>query len=1163
MKINALTTKIKLLQDSSPDLNKNISDSQESKTVENESHLIDFSEHHSTQGNDENGVSELSILTNKIEKIEQLNNKYKDTLKTLKERNSQLTTSLQIATNNYESKLKENEELKDLAQQLKNAQQEIQNLKECNEDLQNKVHACDFNQVKEIATLESDLQQAQEEISQLYSRIEVYTKREEEYAISLAENKLSIHKELEGKEAEIKLLKENLSTVNKEIQSLNIIISDYKQNISHLEDERNKLKSEVAELNMIKNRFHEIELEIKDLKQKCESQEVMNNRNNEELKCLELQTKQETAEKLAMIDRNNYLENRIKQISDENSKKNNVILKLEKEVNEYKEKEINDTKNKKDIDTITSEKSGLIDEINMWKEKYNLLEHEIQEERIELVKLQSEIEKLLRNHEMIQTENMNFRELLTKLESENIKLNSMKNQFHTFNETIKKIKLDLNNLQQDCISICHISKSLQEDFTKKISCYINEQLHTKLKNSYHEQDDTNIKIYKEQIAESKECIKDLKDKNTELQVQLLAINEKYLKNIEITNHMEKEIKELMEENKKSQDDKSIITSLEDNVLQLETNTSKLQTQLTQLNDDYEKKQEIIISLETDIEKLYNQNKLLQENNLDISSLQDNISNLTDKKSQLQAELLAINENVIKKDIIVQKLEMENKELLEQNNVLHKEHLDISLLQENITKIKEENCHLQAELLKLKENNAKQDHAIMNLEMEKETFIEQNKTLKDEILELKLLQENNKLSDNSLKETLKDIKRKLELTETTLSEIQILRDNLEIENKILHEKCERLKQDKESLHEKVLISEQKYLEYEGKITSLDNNEREKNSDLSKILCLQNNLKETKLELEQLKTMNESLTEQLNESMKTVKDNVESVVLKTKFNNVLTTNISESSSDNQKVTISQRDYSILNDDRNRLQSEIEGLQTHLQKVSKDNSILNDKLRDIISNSEMINVNEKQHIETSLLQEVNGLRNELEEEKQKLNDVLRENSLLAEKNLELQDCIQSQHLNIESFNKNVQYTSSKELEMLEMKEKYNMLLEIKMQLETKLAELELLGRSDDKNVQQLQEKNDKLKLVNEKLERKLDEALVSLRHFRALEESTELEYLRNILYEYLTGSGTHSETLAKVLSAVVKFDDKQTQLVLQKEKERQGLVSIINNNFINVKI
>ncbi|KAK3877548.1 hypothetical protein Pcinc_017735 [Petrolisthes cinctipes] len=61
-------------------------------------------------------------------------------------------------------------------------------------------------------------------------------------------------------------------------------------------------------------------------------------------------------------------------------------------------------------------------------------------------------------------------------------------------------------------------------------------------------------------------------------------------------------------------------------------------------------------------------------------------------------------------------------------------------------------------------------------------------------------------------------------------------------------------------------------------------------------------------------------------------------------------------------------------------------------------------------------------------------------------------------------------------------------------------------------------------------------------------------ALEEAAEFEYLKNILYQYMLGKET--QTLSKVLCAVVKFDGQQQREILDHEEQRHSLVSSWSN-------
>lgn len=56
-------------------------------------------------------------------------------------------------------------------------------------------------------------------------------------------------------------------------------------------------------------------------------------------------------------------------------------------------------------------------------------------------------------------------------------------------------------------------------------------------------------------------------------------------------------------------------------------------------------------------------------------------------------------------------------------------------------------------------------------------------------------------------------------------------------------------------------------------------------------------------------------------------------------------------------------------------------------------------------------------------------------------------------------------------------------------------------------------------------------------------------SLEEATELEYLRNIMFEYMMGR--QPATLSKVVAAIVKFTPEQTRKIAEKEEQRQSLL------------
>ncbi|XP_023014792.2 golgin subfamily A member Golgin-245 [Leptinotarsa decemlineata] len=107
----------------------------------------------------------------------------------------------------------------------------------------------------------------------------------------------------------------------------------------------------------------------------------------------------------------------------------------------------------------------------------------------------------------------------------------------------------------------------------------------------------------------------------------------------------------------------------------------------------------------------------------------------------------------------------------------------------------------------------------------------------------------------------------------------------------------------------------------------------------------------------------------------------------------------------------------------------------------------------------------------------------------------------------------------------------------------------LRDKLTKYKSLDLTNKSSIEFYENELRKMKNQNEKLNRKLDETLVTLHHCADLSSSTEVEYLRNVLYNYMLGK--ESLVLARVIAAVCKFDAQQTETVLQKEQQKQTLL------------
>lgn len=1181
IKIETLKTKINLLQENTEGHNLNIENG--IKTEVNDAPLINLSvDSENNQTNDDTSATEIAALNTKIEKLEILVNKYKESLKSTKEKNSQITTELQLLTSELTSKNKENEQLQVSITQLDETRQKVQELNYLNEELQNKVNAYDFNKTKQISTLEIDLHKAQEEIAELQKKIEVFTKREEEYAISLAENKLRIHKELESKEAEIKSLKDSLSGAKTEIQSLNIVVGDYKSSIAQLEEEKSKLNNDINELNSAKKNLMESESQLQTLVQKCQALENSKSKADEEYKCLQLQLKQETAEKLAMIDRNVYLENRNSQLSEDNTKKSHQINNLDKELEIIKKERTSEEES-------TSEKLEMLSEIEKWKNKCSDLESEIQEEREELGKLQSEIEKLLSNHELIQKLNTELNSAINSSEAENEMLkrevetsNKIKSSCINLAHRIKDLQKVVLTISQEAKSLKDINKDIVPNIRQSITSLLNnvpqtnglediQSLCDKYKTDYEmmcsELEDISV-----QHSHIKEDLRTLQIENENLKSNLIDFEKMQSELVKLS----EQHRDIITETKNLQDENKILQSQVRAYEQTQSELKKVSDQhvdnikeLDSLQKENDKLKIDIKSLETEnvdlsekMEYILTQHDVsLEEDKSAQKEKQELINKLDDFKNkyqQLQDKLLndsdqrqTLEENIQKMGIKILEAEKENKSLNSELDILRKLQENYSLMVEKVKNVEEENILLNTEITKIKKLNA--DSSIL---------MDKLKNVEDENISLKTESDilRKEYKDTSLK-----LKRLIEI-ENERNKLEAASNDLKKENDVLISNINNMLAEKDSLQEQ-LRSMDKNLTY---IEKLENNVRDLTQEnitlKSQCETIANNVKsleseltdvrnshaEIEVEKDRLCSVIEQLetNEQINKTVDTQtnvnveQESVEEIV-EVKTLKELSTGLSGRKTDDDEHFIKynrlQVEHNSLKEENKRLQSDISGLQTYLAQISKENSVLNDKMRELIASGE-----------GPTDRGLSDLKNELNSGREKMDDLIRENTLLIDENLELKDQLSSQ--NHYKPSKSQPNSAMQESEFKNWKEKYDNMQNNNNMLEKRLNDVELMNKSISNSMQQAQDTNDKLRLSNDKLERRLDEALVSLRHLHSLQENTELEYLRNVLYEYLTGSGTHSVTLAKVLAAVVKFDDAQTRQVLLKEKERQGFVSIL---------
>ncbi|PIK41407.1 hypothetical protein BSL78_21732 [Apostichopus japonicus] len=78
----------------------------------------------------------------------------------------------------------------------------------------------------------------------------------------------------------------------------------------------------------------------------------------------------------------------------------------------------------------------------------------------------------------------------------------------------------------------------------------------------------------------------------------------------------------------------------------------------------------------------------------------------------------------------------------------------------------------------------------------------------------------------------------------------------------------------------------------------------------------------------------------------------------------------------------------------------------------------------------------------------------------------------------------------------------------------------------------------------------------ERRADGDSIALSDGQILTKTTEIQYLKHVLYQYMMGK--EPKTMAKVIAAVVKFSPDQTKDILAKEEAKQAKMKCCSPKF-----
>ncbi|KYQ57360.1 Golgin subfamily A member 4 [Trachymyrmex zeteki] len=434
--INTLNTKIKLLQSSGPILDNSVLEEAQPKES-SKVNLIDLANESSNDENNPLSV-ENTQLKDKLKKLESLVLKYKESLKRNKEKFLEVMKEKNTLENDHEA--------------LKNSTAE------------------------RINVTEGELSAARIEIEKLTEQIDTLHKREEESAISLAENKLSVHRELEEKEEQIKQLRIDLKHITEDKESLNEAVARYKAELSELKslhtdssiadknaitskekieqvgikhheevDHSEKIKTDNEnKLDELTVRLKEKEIELQELQDKLEKQNIEYKYEKESIRS-ELLAWKTTYSDL----REEYQAHRI--IVEERQKDaDSTIEKLQATVQSV-DKELENMRN------ALIDKDQVCENYNKKVQQYtDMLEeakNKLTEQKAEIISLNDKLEKLSGLQE--------------ELENKKIELSAIQSEFELCKSTIDDFK---NKVQADS-SVINLLKKERSDFINRLIYY--------------------------------------------------------------------------------------------------------------------------------------------------------------------------------------------------------------------------------------------------------------------------------------------------------------------------------------------------------------------------------------------------------------------------------------------------------------------------------------------------------------------------------------------------------------------------------------------------------------------------------------------------------------------------------------------------------------------
>ncbi|CAG9767892.1 unnamed protein product [Ceutorhynchus assimilis] len=970
-----------------------------------------------------------------------------------------------------------------------------------------------------IDRLQANIKTLQEELSHL----EKISEEKEAQNVQLTKENLDFETRNVKLLEMCKLLEEKLETVEINTTEDNLLTIK----LQALEEEKQTI---LESFEMERKLFNKIQEEHNDLKIKEIKMEELENRNKLlEEKIVEL--KGFLTDKEATIVEINKLKLALEQALSK-TQESLRILEEKQEAQEINKTECNLLQIK--VQQLENEKENLIKTFQLEREMFDRSFHtkheelethreDIKQENIELAKENLELKKI---NEELTTKVRIFEERHEVLELESIESNLLKLKLQEFEKEKEELSQTFEAERKMFNKILIEHKELKIA-NEKISDLESSHNHLtekilSLKKHLNEKEDKIVQLQRDNLALEQEISK-LQESLRLRKEQIDSMNveksecgllEIKLKSLEEENHSL--LKSFENERGIFEEALSKANHLQSKVDELNETISILSREKFDLEEEFiAEKEKWVASVESRKKDAENMEIQIGKVNKEKELLEKEIENLKMESQVSQKQIHGLNDtiNSLKEEIDSYAVKIENQtdlinQLQEEIKRNEEKHKSIS---DTLNKEKIEKTQALEKLKQMQQELDKNNNEIIEIKNSLESvdkLYEEAKTQQSGVVSL-------------LEDTKKELEQKIEELQFKTKEMHIIEEkftNLAQENAELVSKIKELEQLNEALHSDCNKLNQEISELKLRINHLTSDNRNINEEHEKLLS---EMEEYKAKCELMENEKGSF-----DALEQERDSLQKIV--TELNEKI-----EKSSNSDLGQI-QQNFSEIKEQCDRLHMENQNLKSEYSKLEEQCQNFSKVKKDLESQMDELerHYNEVLH-EKQLLQDevqelkispinasVNGSNN-----CNKLDDLMitkQENSLLSA--LPTQNGPTSEGYQI----------SQTEIE----------------NLKDKVLQYKSIDMTNKSSIEFYENELQKMKIRNEKLNRKLDETLVTLNHCTELSSSsTEIEYLKNVLYNYMLGK--EGMVLARVIAAVCKFDPGQTEAVLQKEQQKQTLL------------